>query len=680
MFTSLTVLAAEAEPPPATVTATSPDGTIELAVQVGGPLAYSVSVDGRLIVGPSKLGLRLRDGTMLGQDVELLSSAQQSEDSTWENPFGKRRVVRNHYRELRLLLAEKSVEDRSFQMIFRVYDDGVAIRYKLLSQPGMRDFVLEEELTEFTFPADYTCYAGEHEKGMQSSQEWEFRRQRLTDIKPESVKGLPLLVETPAAWVAIAEADLLDWAGMWIAGVARPDVPAKESDAQPNGDSTGESSREAARQGSGSDAVAADDASGSVTLAVKLAPRLDGDGLVKSKTAHDSSWRVLMIGRQPGRLIESEIIRNLSTPSKLADTSWIKPGMMAWDHWWSGDTIMDTATIKSYIQLAADMGWDYQLIDWQWYGEPNKPEADVTTVIDALDMDEVRRFAAERGVRLWLWLHWADVDRDDAYQKAFPLYEAWGIAGVKIDFMDRDDQEMVNWYEKITAAAAEHHLMVNFHGAFKTSGFDRTYPNQVTREGILGNEYNKWSERVTPEHKLTLPFTRFLAGPADFTPGGFLNRQPNDFQTDVKPTQVQGTRAGELALFVCYDSPVSCVCDHPDHIRGQPGAEFLKIVPTVWDETRVLDGAVGERLVMVRRSGDEWYLGALTNREARELEVPLDFLGMGRWRMTLWRDAADADSNAEHLTVDRRIVEAGDRITLPLASAGGCVARLSRAE
>ena len=489
-----------------------------------------------------------------------------------------------------MLLRERSAKDRTFQLVFRVFDDGVAFRYVLLSQPGMRDFVLDEELTEFRFPADATCYRRRTRKqGFDCSQEWEFRRQRLSDITPESVKGLPVLVETPAAWVAIAEADLLDWSGMWIGG--KPQEEAKRRRPRPGHHRSAHRDRRPA---------------GDARRQARAAARRRRARQGRRRPTH-SSWRVLMIGRQPGRLIESEIIRNLSTPSKLADVSWVKPGMMAWDHWWSGDTIMDTATIKSYIQLAADMGWEYQLIDWQWYGEPNKPDADITKVIPALDMDEVRRFAAEKGVRLWLWLHWTDVDRptqgDPAYKKAFPLYEKWGIAGVKIDFMDRDDQEMVNWYEKITAAAAEHKLMVNFHGAFKTSGFDRTYPNQVTREGILGNEYNKWSDRVTPEHKLTLPFTRYLEGPADFTPGGFLNRQPDKFKTNVKPTQVQGTRAGELALFVCYDSPVCCVCEHPDNLRDQPGADFLKIVPTVWDETRVLDGAVGEHLVMVAPIG-----------------------------------------------------------------------------
>jgi alpha-glucosidase len=321
-----------------------------------------------------------------------LSSASQSEDTTWENPLGKRRIVRNHYRELSLLLREKSAKERTFQIHFRVFDDGVAFRYVLLSQPGMRDFVLDEELTEFKFPADVTCYAGEHEKGMRSSQEWEFRRQRLSEITPDAVKGLPVLVETPRAWVAIAEADLLDWAGMWIGG-----KPQQESDA----------------------ATTTAEPSTFVTLVARLAPRLDKTGLVKAETPHHSPWRVLMIGRQPGRLVESEIIRNLSTASRLADTSWIKPGMMAWDHWWTGDTIMDTATIKSYIQLAADMGWDYQLIDWQWYGKPEREDADVTKVIPELDMEEVREFAKQRGVRLWLWLHWTDVDRNDAYRRRF---------------------------------------------------------------------------------------------------------------------------------------------------------------------------------------------------------------------------------------------------------------------
>jgi alpha-glucosidase len=651
-----------ATPAPAAQTPTqilrSPDETIEVSISIGGALTYSVRVDGQPLVATSRLGLKLGNGTTFGQDVELVSANHQTSDTTWENRLGKRRVVRDHHNQLQLLVRERSADGRTFEIVFRAFNDGVAFRYELLSQPGMRDFVLEDELTQFVFPADHVCFAGEQEKGFAGPQEWEFARRRLSDIKPASIIGLPLLVETPVAWVAIAEADLLDWAGLWLGGAeAQADEPATTEPVPM-----------------------------AMALVAKLAPRLDGQGLVVSETPRHSPWRVLMIGRRPGQLIESEIIRNLSTPNELKDSSWVKPGMMAWDHWWTGDTVMDTATIKQYIQLAADMGWPYQLVDWGWYGESNKPEADITKVVESLDMEEVRRFAQEKGVRLWLWLHWSDANRHDAYKAAFLLYREWGIAGVKIDFMDRDDQEMVQWYERITRAAAEHQLMVNFHGAYKPSGFERTFPNQLTREGILGNEYNKWNSRVSPQHKVTLPFTRLLVGPGDFTPGGFLNRQPAAFAAQ-KPTLVQGTRAAELALFVIYDSPLGCVCDHPRHYRDQlaigefqwqPGADFLKIVPTVWDDTRVLDGVVGQHIVMARKSGDDWFLAALTNADSRELSIKLDFLGAGTWKLRLWKDGANASDDAEHLATEERTFQSGETLSLRLAPAGGCVARLQK--
>jgi alpha-glucosidase len=292
----------------------------------------------------------------------------------------------------------------------------------------------------------------------------------------------------------------------------------------------------------------------------------------------------------------------------------------------------------------------------------------------SVNMDELLALAKERNARLWLWAHWTSLDRNDTYLQAFPLYQKWGIAGVKIDFMNRDDQEMVNWYEKIVKAAAQHHLMVNYHGAFKPTGMIRTYPNQITREGILGNEYNRWSSRVTPEYKATLPFTRMLAGPADFTPGGFLNRQLDQFQFNVRPTQVQGTRCAELALFVCLESPIIHAADHPSHYKDQPGLDFLKIVPTVWDDTRALDGAVGEHVVIARRNGSRWFLGALTDRNPRDIPVKLSFLKSGSWKLRLWHDAPDSDTNGEHLVIEERVVTSADALTLHLARAGGAVA------
>ena len=618
----------------------SPDKSIELTVNARAPLTFAVKVHGQSILKDSRLGLEFSNGEKIGADVQLLKAERSSSNSTWENRWGKRREVHDHYNELRLTFKENAQAARIFQVVFRAFNDGVGFRYHLPVGQSREPLVVTREQTQFAFAGDYPCFAGQQEGGFQGAQEWEFKGTNLSSLKPESIIGLPLLVHTPAAWIALLEADLRDWAGMWVSG-------------------DGHASAE------------------TVTLTAKLPPRKDGQGLVKFRTPHQSPWRVLMIGRQPGRLVESDLVLNLSTPCLLNDPSWVKPGKMAWDHWWSGDVQMDTATLKQYIQLAADMGWPYQLIDWQWYGPFNKPDSDITKVNPAVDMDEVRRFAKEKGVKLWVWLYWTDVERNDAYKRAFALYEQWGMVGVKIDFMDSDHQEMVNWYEKITKAAAEHHLMVNFHGAFKTSGFNRTYPNQITREGILGNEYNRWSKRVTPEHKLMLPFTRFLAGPADFTPGGFLNRQPGQFKADDHRAEVQGTRAAELALFVAYDSPLCCVCDHPDHYRNQPGADFLKIVPTVWNETRVLDGEPGKHLVIARRSGKQWFIAGMTDATARESSVKLDFLRKGKWNLQLWKDGPDAARNAEDLKTEQRPLTTDEALTVRMAPSGGFVGVLT---
>ena len=585
----------------------SPDGRIVVTVNPTGAITYRVAVDGTPVLNESRLGLRLRDGE-LGRDVTLAKADRSEVDAAWVNPLGKRREVRDHHRELALTLRERA-GGREFQVIFRAFDDGVGFRYALPAGAGANDFVVDEELTEFAFTADNLCYAGDHTHvpsdaydvrgGFAGSQEWEFLRQRLSDLSSDTVTGLPLLTHTPAAWVAVTEADLIDWAGLWLA-------------------------REP--QAAGTTAV---------TLRSRLAPRLDGQGLVKGTLPHASPWRVLIIGREPGRLIESDLVLNLSTPCQIADPSWVKPGMVAWDSWWSGIGSKDTGTMKDFIQFAGEMSWPYQLVDGGWYvgthtGAP-RPDADITRPAPGVDMPELLRFAAENKVRLWVWLYWTDAAQGDAFKQAFALYEKWGLAGVKIDFMDRDDQEMVNWYEAVT--------------------------------------------RIAAEHRVTRPFTRFLAGPGDFTPGGFVNRPADLFQPHASPTQVQGTRAGQLALFVAYDSPVMCVCDHPTNLRGQAGIDFLKLVPTVWDETRVLSGVVGEHLVIARRSGPDWYLGALNNGFTRVRSVKLDFLGAGRWRLRWWRDAADSAENAEHIEIEERVVSADTTLDLRMAPGGGAVAR-----
>ena len=249
---------------------------------------------------------------------------------------------------------------------------------------------------------------------------------------------------------------------------------------------------------------------------------------------------------------------------------------------------MDTKTIKEFIDFAAKNGFPYQLIDWQWYGAFNDEKADITKVNPAVDMPEVLRYAKEKNVGIWLWLHYADLKKQP---QALALYEQWGIKGIKVDFMNRDDQEMVNWYHETVKLAAKHKLMVNFHGAFKPDGWSRTYPNLVTREGVLGNEYNKNSSRATPDHNVTLAYTRGLLGAMDYTPGGFLNKGFGDFSIST-PTSVQGTRCHQLAMFVVYESAIATLCDHPQNYENQLGFDFIKNVPTSWKDTYFLVGGM----------------------------------------------------------------------------------------
>jgi alpha-glucosidase len=269
-----------------------------------------------------------------------------------------------------------------------------------------------------------------------------------------------------------------------------------------------------------------------------------------------------------------------------------------------------------------------------------------------------------------------DVDRFN-FEEACALYEKWGIAGIKIDFMDSDDQEMVNWYHKVVKTAAKYHLMVDFHGAFKPDGWRRTYPNLVTREGVLGNEYNKWSLRITPEHLCTLPFTRMLAGPMDFTPGGFLNRNPDKFQNGT-PAHVLGTRSNTLSQFVIYDSPYLVACDHPKNYYGQVGEDFLKQVKSVWDDTKVLNGVISEYITMARRSGNTWFIGSMTNSFERELEIKLDFLADGNYKMIGFSDTEKTKENAEIAERNEVTVKKGDVVKIKMAPGGGFAAWIEK--
>ena len=393
--------------------------------------------------------------------------------------------------------------------------------------------------------------------------------------------------------------------------------------------------------------------------------------------AANSSWRVIMIGHNPGKFIESEIIRSLNPDCALKNTEWIKPGMAAWDHWWSGEVKMEQNVIKQYIDLAAKEKWSYMLIDWTWYGEFNNPKADITKVAPQLNMPEIIQYANSKNVDIWLWLRCEDANNNDQYKQAFPLYHKWGIKGVKIDFMDRDDQDMVNWYRRIIKATAENELMLDLHGAYKPDGIERTYPHMLTREGVMGGEYYKFSDKMTPEHNVTLAYTRLLAGQMDYTPGGFLNVTQKQFKQQ-SPTLVSNTRAAELAKFVVYESPFMCFCEHPDNVYGQVGEAFLQKVPTTWDNIKFLGGTPDTYIALAKKTGEQWYVGIINNSQQRTINLDLSFLSQGNYRLEFWKDGKKANSVAtdcEHKIIK---ISSAKALNVKLANAGGYVCVISR--
>lgn len=613
----------------------SPDGKITVSVSVGSEIAYSVNYGNAVVLNSSSISFNFKQAPPLGKNMKVIADNNFSVDETWQPVLKRYSEIRNHYNGLHLNLIENKFPGRKIDVEFRVFNDGVAFRTEFPKQFGDRDNVMTDELSQFNFSENHTCWAVNY-GSYTTSQEVEFFERKIKEISSEMVIGLPMTVKiNEKCYVAITEADLDDYAGMYV---------------KSNGD-------------------------GGVCSA--LSPRKgqpENGEKVKFKTPHKTPWRVIIIGETPGKLVESEIIQNLNDPCEIEDPSWIKPGISAWDHWWSGEVKMEQPVILEYIDLASSMGWPYMLIDWQWYGPFNRPDADIRKPAPQLNMPEILRYAKSKNVKCWLWMYNTDVFRFN-FEEACALFESWGIAGIKIDFMDSDDQEMVNWYHQVVTTAAKYHLMVDFHGAYKPTGWRRTYPNLVTREGVLGNEYNKWSLRVTPEYMCTLPFTRMLAGPMDFTPGGFLNRNPDKFMNGT-PANVLGTRANTLSQFVIFDSPYMVACDHPKNYYGQVGEDFLKQVQSMWDDTKVLNGEIAQYITMARRSGDKWFIGSMTNSDARELDINLDFLQEGKYKMVSFADSEKTRENAEVAVQQETTVKKGDSVKIKMVPGGGFAAWL----
>lgn len=621
-------VAAAAEP----LRAASPDGTVLFDLRCDGELTYDVRLDGAPMIVNAPLGLELAGGETLGPGLVATRHRITAVDETYTLHVGEARNVRDHHTLLEVRFAPDN--GRTLELQVRVYNDGVAFRYAVAGEAGAPLNIVNER-TGFTLPADARAWAMQVD-GFGSAYEDRYNETRVSKLKPALV-CYPLTLELPGSrWMALTESNLTRYCGQYIVASAT----------QP------------------------------LALGTKLSPSPKKDGIAVHGTLPlVTPWRVILLGRRAGDLIESNIVTSCADPSRIADPSWIVPGKCMWD-WWNDRMVsgvpfdggIDTDTMLHLTEFAANEGIEYVLIDDGWALK------NILTPRDELDLPRILEYARARGVKILLWMTWGACDK--LMHQAFPLYEEWGVAGVKVDFMNADHEDMVDFYDRATELAARHKLVINFHGAFKPTGRHRTWPNELTREAVLGEEHNKWGT-VDATHNAALPFTRALGGPMDYTPGGFDNWTRAERKPRGTAPRVVGTRGHTLAKYVAFDSFLQLLVDYPANYHGQPGWDFLRAVPTTWDETRVIAGTPGDHVALARRHGEDWYVGLLVGEAAdRTVHVPLRFLGDGAYRARVWEDGSRAHVVPTQLKVYDRDVTAGDTLILNAKAEGGAVARI----
>ncbi len=626
----------------------SPDGRLRVNVAVA-TLRWSATFRGKPLFTDARLSLEVA-----GEGDLLVSARQRQAEQRTTNEqvkilFGKADKARNHYRELRLSL--ETPHKRRFDVVFRCYDDAIALRYEIPKSGNKEPLTIADEGTSFTLAGNPLAYV-QYLENYKTSHEHNVATVRLQDVKPDSLLDMPATFAfDDGAFIAITEASLRRYAGMSLIRLAA-----------------------------------------STELVCRLTPRPDGTKVVRELPL-ETPWRVVLVSDRVGALLESNTLYCLNEPSVIKDTSWIKPGKLTFS-WWNGnlyeaqptEPILSLSMNKKYIDFCAKNGIPYHSViadetTTPWYKQSKKgvspgPDTDVTKLRADLDLDGIRRYATSKGVKLWTWVHQAALR--GRVEEAFAAFERFGWSGMMVDFFDHDDQDSVEHAEAILQAAARHKILIHFHGIWKPTGWQRTYPNLMNHEAALNFEVFKWDNRVPPEHTLLLAFTRQVAGPTDYHLGGFRAVKRADFKPHFIGPNVLGTRCHQLALYVCFDNPAPMVADYPTAYEGQPGFDFLKLVPTWWDETRVLVGEVGQVLVLARRKAKTWYIGCISAKRARDLALPLSFLGRGEFTATLWRDAPESASDPNRLIREMRTVTAQTALRVPVALDGGFVAQFTR--
>jgi alpha-glucosidase len=616
----------------------SPDNTIQIEISTGNPVTFRVLLDNSELMSPVSIGIeidKIKPGALLLKKANSNSVNQVVQPVVPE----KSTRIADNFNELNLQFKNK------LSLVFRAYNQGIAYRWISAVDDSI---IVTNEMADFGFkPGDISWYPAE--QSFYSHNERLYKQYAIRQITRDSLASLPALVNHSGTSILISEADLFDYPGMWLTGAGDN----KLSAVFPHHPST-------------------EKATGDRDVRVTSTDNF----LAKTLGTRSFPWRVFMIARKDGELLNNQLVYLLSRAT-AQDFSWVKPGKIAWD-WWNALNVdgvdfksgVNTATYKYFIDFAAKYGLQYIILDEGW-----SPTMDITRSIDAVNIPELTSYAKEKNVGIILWVVWATLDRQ--MEKAMDLYAKWGIKGIKVDFMQRDDQKMVNFYERTAKEAAKRKLLVDFHGAYKPTGLERLYPNAITREGVYGMENSKWdmTKRIGPEHNVTIPFIRNAVGPMDYTPGAMINAQLESWEPVFQRPMSLGTRCQQLAMYVVYTSPLQMLSDAPSNYYREPVCmEFLKQVPSVWDETRVLEAKTGDYVAIARKSlqGD-WYLGAMTDWTARDLQIDLSFLGEGDFNMDIWQDGINADRNANDFTRKSVNVSGKTKQNIHLAPGGGWV-------
>jgi alpha-glucosidase len=620
----------------------SPDKRIEVRIRTAHGVRYDVVLNGRAVLQDSSLSMDV-DHKVLGREVKVTGSKERHEDRMLEpvvrQKFAK---IRDNYNELRLDM------EGGYAVVFRAYNEGVAYRFET-ALPAQQVKIYNEE-ANFRFTANSIVFYPQ-EDSFFSHNERKYLPQHLLEIDPEFLASLPAVVDVgEGAKVAIAESDVEEYPGLWLLGTGGtglnatfPPYPLKEQLFRDRDYKVVESA----------DYIA-------VTTGTRTFP-----------------WRVLGIADRDADLLTNPLVWLLEKPSQVEDTSWIKPGKVAWD-WWNDNNVygvdfkagINTQTYKYYIDFAAKYGIPYIILDEGWYKLGN-----VLEVVPEINMEALTAYAKEKNVGVILWVVWKTLD--DQLIPALDQYQKWGIKGIKVDFMQRSDEILINYYHKVSRETAKRKMLVDFHGDQKPATMTRTWPNLISTEGVRGMEWSKWSAEAEPQHNVTLPFTRMFLGPMDYTPGAMLNATKTSFAPLMHRPMALGTRCQQLAMYVVYESPLQMLSDSPsNYLREPESMEFLAAVPTQWDESKALDGKIAQYVVVARRNGSDWYVGAMNNWTARELEIDFSFLPEGNFQMDAYQDGENADRMASDYKLVKSQVNRGTKLKIKMAPGGGWAARI----